>query len=329
MKPLVYCVTKHTIPGWVPFHEKLPLGFAYETSTHFVHFFGAKGGLWNIQSGLTVTQAKSGCLIDWINQTFGACKIEEGHHEVGHVVRGVWRPGLYYFDETLKGLSASTSDLRLAEQALSLLIQRLDELLLFIEPDPVTLKTHGHKTRELLILACTEVENNWTSYLHSTGSVPSRGGQFTTNDYVKLLMPLHLREYQVSLTRYGKMAPFRPFLNWSSEAPSKSLNWYDAYNKTKHDRNTYFSEATLENCIQAVAANLILFSVRFGPFHVVEGGGTLAVIFKQLFAIDLEDCSPSSFYVPAVELPSNQRTDLICFNGRELIQQRIVDQLVL
>jgi len=216
MRPLVYRVTKHTIPGWVPFHGKEPRGIAYETDTHFVHVFGKDKGLWVISIGLTATQAKSGTLHDWVDRTFGAVDIEEAVCEVGHTVQGVWRPGLYFSDEAMQGLSATTFDLRLTEQALLLLIQRLDELLHFIEPSPSTLQTHSHKARELLILACTEVENTWKAYLRMAGVTPSARGDFTTNDYVKLLGPLHLAEYEISLPRYADVPPIRPFYGWSA-----------------------------------------------------------------------------------------------------------------
>ena len=68
MQALVYRVTKHTIPGWIPFHEKEPRGIAYETDTHFVHVFGKDRGLWVISTGLTATQPKSGSLLDWIDR---------------------------------------------------------------------------------------------------------------------------------------------------------------------------------------------------------------------------------------------------------------------
>jgi len=107
------------------------------------------------------TQPKLGSLRDWIDQTFGAVEVAETICEVGHTVHGVWRPGLFYSEEVLQGLSAKPSDLRLAEQALLLLIQRRGEWLHFIEPSPVTLQAYSHKARELLILSITEVENAW------------------------------------------------------------------------------------------------------------------------------------------------------------------------
>ena len=71
------------------------------------------------------------------------------------------------------------------------------------------------------------------------------------------------------------------------------------------DRSSHFAEGSLWNCLQAVAANLALFDVRFGPFYLFHGAGTLAAFVNQLFAIELKDCLPSSFYVPAVSLPTN------------------------
>jgi hypothetical protein len=327
MRPLVYHVTKHTIPGWVPFHHKEPRGIAYETDTHFVHVFGKDSGLWVISFGLTTTEAKSGTLREWIDRTFGAVDIEEAVCDVGHTVQGVWRPGLYFSDEIMQGLSATMFDLRLAEQALLLLIQRLDELLHFVEPSPSTLQVHSHKARELLILACTEAENTWKAYLRTAGVTPPARGDFRTNDYVKLLGPLHLAEYEISLPRYADVPPIRPFYGWSAAQPTRSLAWYDGYNKTKHDRSSHFTEASLWNCLQAVAANIALFSVRFGPFHLFHGAGTLAAFFNQLFTIELKDCSPSSFFAPEVSLPANQRSDLICFGAKELVQARSVDPL--
>jgi hypothetical protein len=76
------------------------------------------------------------------------------------------------------------------------------------------------------------------------GIPPPAKGDFTTNDYVKLLAPLHLAEYEISLPRSADIRPIRPFCGWSSAQPAKSLSWYDGYNKTKHDRSSHFTEAS-------------------------------------------------------------------------------------
>lgn len=327
MRSLVYRVTKHTIPRWAAFNEKEPRGIAYETDSHFVHIFGKDKGLWVISTGLTVTQAKTGNLRDWASQTFGAVDVEEADCVAGHAIRGVWRPGLYFYDELIQGLDVDVLDLRLAEQALLLLIQRLEELMNFVEPSRNGLQAFSHKGRELLILACTEAENHWRSYFRLAGVGPSSGADFTTRDYVRLLHPLHLVEYKISLPRYAGVPSLRPFHGWDASRPTKSLPWYDAYNKTKHDRTLHFSESSLWNCLHAVAANVILFSVRYGPFYLLEGPKTIAAMFNQLLTIELVDCSPRSFYAPKIQIPANQRADLICFNSRELVLPWIADPL--
>src|SRR5262249_7417803 len=137
-----------------------------------------------------------------------------------------------------------------------------------------SLKTYSHKTRDLLILACTEVENFWQQYLVlAKVPLPPRG-YFTREDYVKLCGPLYLKEFQINLPRYAGLKGFRPFATWSRK--KRSLPWYDAYNNTKHDRKSHFHDASLHNCLNAVTANIVLFSVRFGPYRLFQGRGTLA-----------------------------------------------------
>jgi hypothetical protein len=305
------------VPGWQLVHEKQPRGYAYETDQHFVHIYGTADQLWTISNGLTVTNKKDGALSDWASQ-FGAENIEQSELEVGSTVEGVWRPGLYYDVDMLQGLAATNVDLRLAEQALLLLIQRLDELLLFVEPTTQSLAAHSHKARELLILACTEIEAQWKHYLRR-GGIIKQG--YTTNDYIMLRAPLHLEEYEVSLPRYKEIAPIRPFFGWATvPGPTQSLPWYDAYNKTKHDSKDHFSAATVLACLQAVAANIVMFTIRFGPFRLYQGGGMLSAIFNPTFAIALRDCDPKSFYVP--ELNVAERNQGLTWGQAEIFPRK-------
>lgn len=319
MPALVYRNTQFNIPRWIPFTNKEPRGISYETATHFVHFYGKDVGLRVISSGLTVTEAKAGRLEDWVRTVFGGTDVHQAINEPGHTIEGVWRPGLYFDDEIVQGLGTTFGELRLAEQSLLLLIHRLDDLLLFVEPTPQSFVVHSHKARELLILACTEIESYWKHYLRRAGiAEPSKG--YTTNQYVRLKEPLYLAEYEIKMPRYAAVPPQRPFSQWAASNPTTSLDWYDGYNKTKHDRATHFDSANLLNCIKATAANIVLFAVRFGPFRLYQGAGTLAALFNQTFSIELSAPNYASFYSPLVLLPSDQRTDRICFSSKELIQ---------
>src|SRR5690606_5022655 len=107
----------------------------------------------------------------------------------GEVVSGVWRPGLYFKREIHQALAIDEYTQRSAEQSLRVLIEKLDEILLYIEPSQIGLRSYGHKCRELLILACTEVESLWAQYMRLANITPA-GRTFSTNDYVKLLNPL-------------------------------------------------------------------------------------------------------------------------------------------
>lgn len=308
MRALTYRVTHCLDNIWPWLAQKQPRGYGYESAHVFVHISGVESALWSISTGLSIIDSKQGVatLRDWIAR-FGAQDIEDVTLDVGETVEGVWRPGLYYDDQMLQALSATNVDLRLAEQSLLLLIQRLDEILLYVEPTTHALSTHSHKARELLILACTEVEAQWKHHLIKAGRTPPPRG-FSTNDYVDLRDPLFLTEYEVSLPRYTDVPAIRPFLGWTSTAPgpTKSLPWYDAYNKTKHDGRGQFNAATLLACIEAVAANIVMFVVRFGPFRLYQSGGVLAALFNPMFSISLKDCDPTTFYVP--QLDTAQRT---------------------
>lgn len=315
MNGICYKNTKTTLPNWVEtLHESQPLGYAYETNSHFVHLYGTDNGLNIISVGLTVIESKVGTLEDWVKKVFGAEEIIPLNNEIGHSIDGIWRPSLYYQDDTYKALNVTKFAQRSSEQALRILIEKLDELLLYIEPDVNGLKSYGHKSRELLILACTEVENQWTALLNKAGAVPTNGRTFTTQDYVKLLNVAHLGEYVIKLRNYEHLNGFQPFDSWNTTSPTQSLTWYDAYNKTKHDRDAFFNESTLQNIIQAVTANVVMFCSRFGPFNLLNESKTLSSIINQNFEIYLKDSKQSSYYIPEIELPVDTRKDLFLYD---------------
>jgi len=212
-----------------------PRGMAFETATHFIHFYGSDSDIWTIPMGaITVSEQKQGTLEDWVIKTFGAQHMEQSIVDIGHTVAGVWRPGITSYDDIRQGLGTTDAERHECLQSIRLLIERLDEIFLYVEPSPMALKTYGHKIREL-ILACTEVESTWSRYLRVAGATPV-GKDFTTRDYVKLLSKLYLAEFEIKIKPYPTIAPIRPFDGWDLAKPTQSLSWYEAYNLTKHDR---------------------------------------------------------------------------------------------
>jgi hypothetical protein len=126
------------------------------------------------------------------------------------------------------------------------------------------MSTYGHEVRNLLVLACTEVEAQWKAIL--TANHYQATGRFNTNDYIKLLLPLHLADYSARSAQFPWMAAEKPFAGWDASQATGSLPWYDAYNAVKHDREANFSRATLSHAFTAVAAcHILLIAQGAGP----------------------------------------------------------------
>ncbi|MBN2711033.1 MAG: hypothetical protein JXR97_01165 [Planctomycetes bacterium] len=314
MKAYTYENTLTNIPRFDDtLHVSQKYGYGYETDTHFVHLYG-KEELFIISNGLTVLEGKNGTHFDWIKNRFGATNIEEMELEAGNTIEGIWRPALYNFDDTDKGININNSELRSQEQALRVLIEKLDEILLYIEPSSEGLESYSHKIRELLILAATEVENQWRVLLNRANEKPINGSTFTTQDYVKTLPFTFVEEFEVSLKHYSLFKPAKPFSGWNSANPTKSLKWYDSYNKTKHNRDRHFDEAKLKYAIDAVAANIALYCTRFGILRLLHDTTILTGLFKQIFDISMVNSDRKTFYIPELEIPKNTRKNCFVFD---------------
>lgn len=320
MKAIFYEINATNVPSLAEnFHKRLKLGYAYETHSHYIHFYGTDYNFFSIHTGQTIIENKATSayksVTEWVEFYFGAKNIQTMTSNVGESIEGVWRPELYYYEDTYTALNTSESERRLGEQALRILLEKLDDLLLYIEPDTVALNTYSHKIRELLILACTEVENFWSFFMNLSATSPI-GRNYTTKDYVKLKDKLFLHEFQFTLRGYDSLPIIRPFLGWDIVSPTLSLNWYDAYNKTKHDRANHFSAATLSNSLSAVVAALILYIVRFSPYPLLEEKGTLNALVNQHFKFELINADIGKSYIPLLNIPSNYREDIFIYDSR-------------
>ncbi len=148
------------------------------------------------------------------------------------------------------------------------LFDGLEDLFRYVEPSPANEQTHSHKIRELLILACTELEACWRGVLRDNCLVtaPTR---LSTQQFITLSKPLGLTEWLVALANYPEYTSISPFEGWSEAEPTKSLPWYDAYNGTKHDRESNFGDASLANLLRAMAALHVQLSAQWGP-HIFD-----------------------------------------------------------
>lgn len=323
MKAICYTNTKMTIPGWVDdLSKKQPIGYAYELEQHFVHFYGSiDDNAYIIHPGLTVLQGKNGLTLeDWVKKTFGAENIRKMKNNVGDAVKGVWRPSLFYWEHINQAIDIDASHERRMRNSLRILMEKLDEVFLYIEPSTEGLESYSHKIRELLLLACTEMESYFIHYLDNVAPTkPLKGKYFTTNDYIKLKDKLNLDSFNIAIKNTPSIN-FNPFMNWDISKPTETLNCYSAYNKTKHNFDKHFDKATLKVAIEAVCGCLILYSVRFGLHKLDKGNDAFSTLFNGIFNLRLENPDITSFYIFKLNIdPTDTRKDLCCIGMEKYI----------
>jgi hypothetical protein len=124
------------------------------------------------------------------------------------------------------GAQGEATVIAIARSQLTVLTRQLDRICQTVQPTVGTFRTFGHDIRNLLILACTEVESHWRGVLIANGV---KGDRFTTRSYVALKEAMRLDEYAVAFPNYPWLAPVKPFAGWgSTSSPTRELKWYDA-----------------------------------------------------------------------------------------------------
>jgi hypothetical protein len=154
----------------------------------------------------------------------------------------------------------SSSDFFADIRQLDMLIKGTNETFNFIEPIEPHKDVYGLAYREIILLSAMEVENQWKSFLTRNGYESARP---STNDYVKLNEFINFN-VPISLSYHPDYPTLLSFSNWSSDAPTESLEWYNAYNKIKHNRTENFQLATLNNALLSVSAVITVISLRYG-----------------------------------------------------------------
>lgn len=234
--------------------------------------------------------------------------------DIGIKTKNIWKP--FLVGDMGKELNFDAYELCRAKRDLSVLIQKLQDILLYIEPSEAGLQTYSHKLRELLILACTEFECSMKIY--------NLGSNQRTKDYIEILKFVDLKRYKIELAGYSERYVSHPFANWEKGKTTQTLPWYSAYTETKHNRTTAFNRSTLQNCIDAISANLVMFSIRYSPFPLYNESDTCSSLVRNTFALQLE--KTKDFYIPVFEgtgtflsYPFKNGKHLDCYGIPELV----------
>ena len=135
-----------------------------------------------------------------------------------------------------------------------------------VHPVDGTLDVYGHDIRNLLILACTEVEAHWRGVFVANGH---RKPRYTVRDYVELDRAMGLERYAVLFLNFPWLPPVRPFDGWTVN--KGRLPWYQAYNAVKHNREEEFHKGSLRRAFEAVSACFAMLCAQFGSVNTIRG----------------------------------------------------------
>lgn len=210
----------------------------------------------------------------------------------------IWRPflnfkgdidDLFEIDQKVDNLKyldcdeyANQLDIHSLVNAARLILQDLDQLFFFIEPCDVNLKTYSHRIYELFLRAATEFEANCKAILQANQYVTKTN--FNIKDYYKINQATKLSEYKISFYRWQGKQMWAPFAEWST---MHTLSWYQAYNKVKHNRLQEFSNANLENLMNAVAGLICVLHAQVGDrVGGMDINGICAISTNSQFEVD-------------------------------------------
>lgn len=271
-----------------PLIHGFPYGVAYFSEDQWWYSGINYGGSVNV---VPISQPDIAMLKSWIFGIFGDEEPQESDYRAGTAYKRISRP-LNIGGNFNKAIDAAAMTQSFV--ALDILLTKMQDIFETVEPGLTNLQTYGHKIRELLLLASMEVEASWAAVLKTNGYIKDH---FTTKDYVKLNEPMMLGSYSLKLRSYPAFPDIAPFKRWISSSPTKSLDWYGAYNRTKHNREECLDAATLGRAVNAVGAAAIMYYAQFGNIYRNDDQAIKRLRNVYVLGIDRE-MYPTSCYIP-------------------------------
>lgn len=174
-----------------------------------------------------------------------------------------------------------------------LLIQSdLQRLFEFVEPSDRNFDTYSYRIHELFMRTCIEIEANFKAILKENIYNPKdRNGdpvpekRWNIHNYRKVNTTHHLSAYKVHVPIWdGTQSVFHPYAQWV--ATTGVVPWYQAYNKSKHDRRIEFREANFRNLLNSVTGLLVLLSSQFGTQDFAPGNTLLGVSTDSYYSTE-------------------------------------------
>ena len=154
-------------------------------------------------------------------------------------------------------------------RAFEVIQKDLQEIFDYVEPSDTNLSCYSYRIHALHVRTCIEIEANCRAILEENGY--SAKGDWNMNDYRKLDKTHHLSAYEVmSPIWQGKKNLRKPFQSWGAGAIP--LDWYQAYNESKHDRHAKFARANCDKLLDAICSLVAILSSQFYVWNFPPSG---------------------------------------------------------
>ncbi|MCR6479764.1 hypothetical protein NU688_26650 [Variovorax sp. ZS18.2.2] len=146
-------------------------------------------------------------------------------------------------------------------RAFLLIEEEILNLFTYVEPSDINSNTYSHKIQQLLMRTCVEIEANFTAILLENNYAEAKKGNTNIKHYRLIDKSHRLSAFEVRVPTWkGSNSVRSPFQAWASSSP---LSWYQAYNKSKHQRHENFERATFDALMDAFCGLNILLSAQF------------------------------------------------------------------
>lgn len=119
-------------------------------------------------------------------------------------------------------------------------------------------EVHSNEYAKLLLLAGSEADNLMKFIASRAANAPVTN----VKKYQAVLCAYYSDFHTVEISVPRNNRSVLPFAAWAKK--ENAPEWWKAYNGVKHDRHANFREANQENCLQAIAALVVLNLYKFG-----------------------------------------------------------------
>jgi hypothetical protein len=127
----------------------------------------------------------------------------------------------------------------------------LENMSRYIEFSNANLGTYSIELTHILLSASSEVDvimKQLCSLIDPTKTTKNINGY---RNIIQTGLQSFMNE-EICINRFG--LTYKPWDNWNG---TQNPNWWSSYNNVKHQRNSHFNEANLQNTINAVGALLL------------------------------------------------------------------------